>query len=56
MIKWCLHLKFISSGHTMLYRNLELLLRDYTHWTPAEVGFLLEVDTQQSPASTPRTV
>ena len=34
---------FIHPLHTMLYGNLGLLPRDYTHWTPDEVGFLPEV-------------
>ena len=53
MIKWCLHLKFISSGcyHALRTSGLitlpsERTLRDYTHWIRAGVGFIPEVDTQ----------
>lgn len=53
MIKWCLHLKFISSGcyHALRASGLitlpsERTLRDYTHWIRAGVGFIPEVDTQ----------
>ena len=53
MIKWCLHLKFISSGAYHALRNAgvitlpsERTLRDYTHWIRAGVGFLPEVDAQ----------
>ena len=53
IIKWCLHLKFISSGAYHALREAgvitlpsERTLRDYTHWMPAKVGFMPEVDTQ----------
>ena len=53
IIKWCLHLKFISSGayHALRESGMitlpsERTLRDYTHWMPAKVGFMPEVDTQ----------
>lgn len=53
IIKWCLHLKFISSGayHALQETGIitlrsERTLRDYTHWMPAKVGFMPEVDTQ----------
>lgn len=51
VIKWCLHLKFISSGgyHALRRSGLitlpsERTLRDYTHWIRAGVGFIPEVD------------
>ncbi len=53
IIKWCLHLKFISSGgyHALRRSGLialpsERTLRDYTHWIRAGVGFIPEVDAQ----------
>ena len=53
IIKWCLHLKFISSGAYHALREAgvitlpsERTLRYYTHWMPAKVGFMPEVDTQ----------
>lgn len=53
IIKWCLHLKFISSGgyHALRHSGLitlpsERTLRDYTHWIRAGVGFIPEVDAQ----------
>lgn len=52
-IKWCLHLKFISSGAYHAIRNAGLItlpseqtLRDYTHWIHADTGFMSEVDAQ----------
>ena len=46
IIKWCLHLKFISSGGYHASRRSRLItlpsertLRDYTHWLHAGVGF-----------------
>ena len=50
IIKWCLHLKFISSGayHALRESGItlpsEITLRDYPHWMPAKVGFMPEVD------------
>ena len=53
IIKWCLHLKFISSGAYHALRQLGIIillsertLRDYTHWMPAKVGVMPEVDAQ----------
>lgn len=53
IVKWCLHLKFISSGayHALWESGIvtlpsERTLRDYTHWMPAKVGLMPEVDTQ----------
>ena len=53
IIKWYLHLKFISSGayHALQESGMitlpsERTFRDYTHWMPAKVGFMPEVDTQ----------
>ena len=53
IIKWCLHLKLISSGAYHALRSTgvitlpsERTLRDYTHWVYAGVGFLPEVDAQ----------
>ena len=53
IIKWCLYLKFISSGgyHALCRSGLitlpsERTLRDYTHWLHAGVGFFPEVDVQ----------
>ena len=53
IVKWCLHLKFISSGayHALRQSGIIILpsertLRDYTHWMPAKVGFMPEVDAQ----------
>ena len=53
MIKWCLYLKFISSGayHALRKSGLvtlpsERTLWDYTHWIRSGVGFMQEVDAQ----------
>ena len=53
VIKWCLHLKFISSGCYHALRSAGLItlpsertLRDYTHWIRAGTGFIPEVDSQ----------
>ena len=53
LIRWCLHLKFISSGAYHAIRNSGLLtlpsertLRDYTNWIRAGVGFNSAVDEQ----------
>ena len=53
MIKWCLHLKFLSSSAYHALRSSgviklpsERTLRDYTHWIRAGVGFQDEVDVQ----------
>ena len=53
IIKWCLHLKFISSGAYHALRGSGLItlpsertLRDYTHFIRAGVGFIPEVDAQ----------
>jgi hypothetical protein len=53
MIKWCLHLKFISSGGYHALRKSKLItlpsertLRDYSHVIPAGVGFQTQVDIQ----------
>ena len=53
LIRWCLHLKFISSGAYHAIRNSGLLtlpsertLRDYTHWIRAGIGFNSAVDEQ----------
>ena len=51
IIKFCLHLKFISSGAYHALRNggvitlpSERTLRDYTNWMHPGVGFLPQVD------------
>ena len=53
LIKWCLHLKFMSSACYNAIRTSGLIslpsertLRDYTHWIKAGIGFSSEVDTQ----------
>ena len=53
MIKWCFHLKFILSGayhalHTtgLLTLPSERILRDYTYFMNAGVGFSCDVDQQ----------
>ena len=53
IIKWCLHLKLISSGayHALCTTGLltlpsERTLRDYTHFVKAGVGFSCDVDQQ----------
>lgn len=53
LIKWCLHLKFISSGAYHALRNSgvitlpsERTLRSYTHWIKAGTGFQPAVDDQ----------
>ena len=53
LIRWCLHLKFISSGAYRAIRNSGVLtlpsertLRDYTHWIRSGVGFYSAVDEQ----------
>ena len=53
LIRWCLHLKFISSGAYHAIRNSGLLtlpsewtLRDYTRWIRAGTGFDSAVDEQ----------
>ncbi len=53
MIKWCLHLKFMSTACYNAIRTSGLIslpsertLRDYTHWIKAGVGFSAEVDAQ----------
>lgn len=53
LIKWCLHLKFISSGAYHALRSSgvitlpsERTLRSYTHWIKAGVGFQQAVDDQ----------
>ena len=53
IIKWCLHMKFISGGgyHALRKSGLIVLpsertLRDYTHSVRAGIGFLSEVDAQ----------
>lgn len=53
LIKWCLHLKFLSSGCYHALRNAGIIslpsertLCDYTHWVRAGVGFIPEVDSQ----------
>lgn len=51
MIKFCLHLKFISSGAYHALRSggivtlpSERTLRDYTNWMSSGIGFLPQVD------------
>ena len=46
LIKWCLHLKFISSGayHSLRSSGVitlpsERTLRSYTHWIKSGIGF-----------------
>lgn len=52
IIKWCLHLKFISSGayhalrSSLLVLPSERTLRDYTHVLKRGVGFLPDVTAQ----------
>jgi hypothetical protein len=53
IIKWCLHLKFISSagyhalrGSGLITLPSERTLRDYSHYVRAGVGFIPEVDVQ----------
>ena len=52
IIKWCLHLKFISSGayhalrSSLLMLPSERTLRDYTHVLKRGVGFLPDVTAQ----------
>ena len=52
IIKWCLHLKFISGGayhalrSSFLVLPSERTLRDYTHFIKGGVGFLPEVSAQ----------
>ena len=53
VIKWCLHLKLLSSGgyHALRTSGLitlpsERTLRDYTHFVKAGVGFSHDVDRQ----------
>lgn len=53
IIKWCLHLKFKSSGAYHVLRSTGVLtlpsertLRDYTHWVKGGVGFKSDVNEQ----------
>ena len=53
IIKWCLHLKFLSSGayHAMRSSGLFVLpskctLRDYTHFVKGRAGFCPELNAQ----------
>ena len=53
IIKWCLHLKFKSSGAYNALRSTGVLtlpsertLRDYTHWAKGGVGFKSDVNEQ----------
>ena len=53
IIKWCLHLKFKSSGAYHALRSTGVLtlpsertLRDYTHWVKGGVGFRADVNEQ----------
>ena len=53
IIKWCLHLKLLSSGAYHALRTTGLItlpsertLRDYTHFLKAGVGFSYDVDKQ----------
>lgn len=53
VIKWCLHLKFISSacyhalrGSGLISLPSERTLRDYTNWIRPGIGFVPEVDAQ----------
>ena len=53
MIRWCLHLKFISSSAYDALRSSgivilpsERTLRDYSNWMPAKSGFTSDVDRQ----------
>ena len=53
IIKWCLHLKFMSSSCYNALRTSGLItlpserfLRDYTHWMKSEIGFSEAVDIQ----------
>ena len=53
MVRWCLHLKFISSSAYDASRSSgviilpsERTLRDYNNWMPAKPGFTADVDRQ----------
>lgn len=53
IIKWCLHLKFKSSGAYHALRSTGVLtlpsertLRDYTHWVKGGVGFKSDMNEQ----------
>lgn len=53
MIKWCLHIRHLSSGAYEALRKSGCLslpsqrtLRDYTHYAEAKSGFLMDVDRQ----------
>lgn len=52
IIKWCLHLKFLSGGayhalrSSFLVLPSERTLRDYTHFIQAGIGFLSDVSVQ----------
>ena len=53
IIKWCLHLRYLSSSvyHALRSSGIiklpsERTLYDYTHWIKAGVGFLKEADDQ----------
>ena len=51
MIKWCLNLKFLSSGAYGALRSVlslpsERTLRDYTHWIDSSPGFHADIDKQ----------
>ena len=51
IIKWCLNLKFLSSGAYGALRSVlslpsERTLRDYTHWIDSSPGFHADVDKQ----------
>ena len=53
LIKWCLHLKFKSSGAYHALRSTGVLtlpsertLRDYTHWVKGGIGFKADANEQ----------
>ena len=53
VIRWCLHLKFISSAAYDALRSSGIIMlpsertiRDYSNWMPAKPGFTAEVDMQ----------
>ena len=53
MVRWCLHLKFISSSAYDALRSSGIIilpseckLRNYSNWMPAKPGFSADVDRQ----------
>ena len=61
IIKWCLNLKFLSSGAYGALRSVlslpsERTLRDYTHWIDSTPGFHADVDKQLMDEAKVKTV